>query len=359
LRILIIKTSALGDIIHALPVLSYLQQAAPGARIDWVAEEAFQELLAGNPALERLITVPFKRWKKERTLTVIAEMRAIAASIRREPYDLVFDLQGNLKSGIICGLARSKRKIGYSLKHLQERVNALATTERVSFRESDSHVIQRYLRVASTPFELSPDAREWSSDIYTSPEDDAYAAGVLAASAAEGPVILLHTGTTWRTKLWHDQGWQGLAEGILAHYPSATLLFSWGTLEERQRGERLVATLGNRGRVLEQLTLKRFAAILKRCDLVVGGDTGPVHLAAAVGRATLSFYRATDGSRNGPFGSRHVIVQSPLPCTDCMHKQCERDQACAESITVATMLDGALRQLGGGAGGRTGVAHAT
>ena len=115
MRILILKTSALGDIIHALPVLDYLHQVAPGVRIDWVVEEAFLELLSGNPLIDRLITVSFKRWRKApfapRTLREIGVFRK---RIQEREYDLVFDIQGNFKSGLVCWLANSKRKIGFS-----------------------------------------------------------------------------------------------------------------------------------------------------------------------------------------------------------------------------------------------------
>lgn len=346
MRILIIKTSALGDIIHALPVLPYLQEAAPGAEIDWVVEEAFQDLLSGNPAVRRLITVPFKRWKKERAGTCFSEMRAVVSALRETRYDLVLDLQGNLKSGILCLLARSPRKIGYSREHLQERLNVLATTERISFRKEDTHVSQRTLRIVSAPFELAPDSQEWQGTIATSPEDDAHAARLLAPFTGDGPVILFHTGTTWVTKLWYDQGWQVLGEMVLARHPRAVILFSWGNRDEQERGVRIASALGGRALVLEQLNLKRFAAVMKRCSLVVGGDTGPIHLAAAVGTPTLSFYRCTDGERNGPFGSRHRIVQSQLPCARCQLMTCERDAECRTSITPDAMYTAVEKILG-------------
>ena len=96
--------------------------------------------------------------------------------------------------------------------------------------------------------------------------------------------------------------------------------------------------LGSRAVVLEKLTLKRFVAVLKRSDLVVGGDTGPIHLAAAVGTPTVSFYRCTDGSLNGPWGRGHRIVQSPLPCSKCLRKSCDQDDECRRSITAEALM---------------------
>ena len=347
MRILIIKTSALGDIIHALPVLAYLQEAAPGARIDWVVEEAFQDLLKGNPAVENLILVAFKRWKKSMlSIATFREILGFRRALRSEKYDLVFDLQGNTKSGLLCWLARGGHKIGFSRENLQERFSALFTNQKVPFRAVDSHAVTRYLRVISAPFELSPDNKQWQASIHTSAADDSYAAAVTGNSGVF-PRLLFHTGTTWQTKLWHDEGWFGLGRQVLARYQDATIFFSWGNDEERVRAEGLVNRLGSRARLMERMSLKQFVAVMKRMQLVVGGDTGPIHLAAAVGTPTVSFYRCTDGSRNGPYGAEHSIVQSPLECTICMQKACDRDQACRESVSVAMMMDAVVARLSG------------
>lgn len=344
MRILIIKTSSLGDIIHALPVLSYLRQISPVAAIDWVVDEAFRDLVSDNPLIERVLTVAFRRWKKTPLATQTRhELMAFVKDLRQQHYDLVFDLQGNSKSGLVCRLARAERKIGFSREHLQERLNLLFTTEQVSFKETDRNAVQRYLRVVSSPFAVSTDNWQPRSDIATSAADEAVADAALSRSGS--PQILLHTGTTWQTKLWYEDGWLELGQQLLQQYPSAILLFSWGNDEEKERAERLVCQLGERALLLPPVSLKQFAAVLKRCDLVVGCDTGPVHLAAAVGTPTVSFYRCTDGQRNGPYGAHHAVIQSPLPCTVCMRKQCDQDDVCRRSITPAAFLEATERLL--------------
>lgn len=347
MRVLIIKTSALGDIIHALPVLDYLHKASPGIQIDWVVEESFQELLSGNPLIERIITVTFKQWKtfflSRRTLS---EIRTAKQHLQYHDYDIVFDLQGNIKSGCLCWLANSHRKIGFSREHLQERLNALFTTQQVPFRTEDQHAGDRYLRIVSTPFALAVSPLELTTDIHTSPEDDAAAHALMTSYSAAGPVFLFHSGTTWQTKLWHEQGWIDLATRVLAVFPTATVLLSWGNKDERDVVQRIWAGTGGRSIILERLPLKRFIALLKKVDLVVGGDTGPLHLAAAVGTPTISLYRCTDGSRNGPRGGRHAIVQSPLECTKCLRKSCDRDNECLLSITVDAMYDAVIAMMG-------------
>lgn len=340
MRILIIKTSSLGDVIHALPVLEYLRQAAPEAVIDWVVDEAFADLLTGNPLIRRLITVDMRRWKKTPfSLQTQAALIDVVRKLREDEYDLVIDLQGNIKSGLICWLARSKRKLGFARENLQEKLNGLFTTQKVPFAPDDRHAVQRYLRIVSAPFGLQPEGREWLADIATSSDDNACAASQISGQLS--PVVLLHTGTTWQTKLWYDDGWLQLGKSLLQRYPNCLILFSWGDEQERERGKSLVGKLGTRTKLLEKLSLKQFAAVLKRCDLVVAGDTGPVHLAAAVGTPTVSYYRCTDGSRNGPFGRQHAIVQSPLSCTMCMKKECTRDEECRRSISVDAIMDAA------------------
>ena len=344
MRILIIKTSSLGDIIHALPALEYLRQAAPEATLDWVVDEAFADLLAGNPLLDRLLLVAFRRWKKSPLARQTRnEVATFVSSLRQQRYDLVFDLQGNSKSGIVCLLARCRRKIGFSRKHLQEKLNSLCTTEQVTFTAQDRNAVQRYLRVVGSAFDLATDGWQPKSDIATSPADEAVATAALEQTGS--PRILFHTGTTWQTKLWYDEGWLQLGQALLERYPEASIVLSWGNAEEQKRAEQLVVALGPQARLLPQLTLKQFAAVLKQCNLVIGGDTGPIHLAAAVGTPTVSFYRCTDGSRNGPYGARHAIVQSPLSCTICMRKECPEDQECRRSITPAALVKPALRLL--------------
>jgi heptosyltransferase-1 len=338
MRVLIVKTSSLGDIIHALPVLEYLRRAAPGATIDWVVDEAFADLLSGNPLIDRLIPVAFRRWKKAPlSITVLKEMICLRATLRERPYDLVFDLQGNLKSGLICFFSRAPVKVGFSRENQQERLNSLFTNRKVPFQPTDRNAAPRYLRIASAPFSLPPESVVPHADIYTSPDDGRYA-GQVFDQAAGKPVILFHNGTTWTTKLWHAAGWKQLADEILQRYPQSAILLSWGNREELDLAQEIARHAGDRVVVLEKLPLKRFVAVLKRVDLVVGGDTGPIHLAAAVGTPTVSFYRCTDGSLNGPWGSGHRIVQSPLACTKCLHKSCEQDDECRRSIAVDAML---------------------
>lgn len=340
MRILIVKTSSLGDVIHALPVLDYLKQVSPGAEIDWVVDEAFADALRGNPLIARLITVRIREWRHHpfvaATWREVAEARQ---ALSEHLYDIIFDIQGNLKSGIILWLTRGKRKVGFARQHLQEPVNRFFTTLQVPFRRQDYHATENYLRVVSVPFGRDYPGMKLSTDIYTGPEED-NAAEALLATLSDGMVFLFHCGTTWTTKLWTEENWVALAQRVLSTYPESTILFSRGNDAEREAALRIATAIGPRGRMLERYSLKGFAALLKKVDLVVGPDTGPIHLAAAVGTPTVSFYRITDGAEKGPRGEGQVIVQSPLSCTGCHRKYCDRDVECRGSITVERMFAG-------------------
>lgn len=345
MRVLIIKASALGDIISALPVLDYLKQASPGIEIDWVVEEPFRELLAGNPLLSELHVVRTKAWRKRPFLPAHwREVAQLKETLRSRNYDMVFDIQGNLKSGLICWLSGAAQRIGFDKSELQESVNMLFTTRHIPLRRQDYHVTDKCLRLASIPFGRDFSQMELNCSIATSPEDDADAEALLA-TLSDGLVFLFQYGTTWQTKFWSEESWTSLGREVLQQFPDATVLFPWGNEGERAAVLRIASGIGPGARVLDRYSLRGLTAILKKVDLVVGGDTGPVHLAAAVGTPTVSFYRASDGRRSGPRGSRHVVLQSPMHCTKCFRTSCDKDAQCRDSIKVEAVLAGIKKLL--------------
>ena len=343
MRVLIVKASALGDIISALPVLDYLKQASSRIEIDWVVEESFSHILEGNPQLSALHLVRTKAWRKApfaaRTRKEIALLKQ---TLQEREYDLVFDIQGNLKSGLICWLTGCPDRLGFERTELQESVNALFTTRQIPLRRQDYHVTDKYLRLVSIPFAKDFREMQLTTTIQTSPEDDA-SAEVLLATLSDGLVFVFQYGTTWQTKFWSEKSWIALGKAVLDRFREASIFFPWGNESERTAVTAIAAGIGQGARVLERYSLKGLTALLKRVDLVVGGDTGPVHLAAAVGTPTVSFYRASDGKRSGPRGERHVVIQSPMHCTRCFRTSCDKDSQCRDTIKVEAVLAGIER----------------
>jgi len=344
MKALIIKTSSMGDIIHALPVLDYLHKAAPGIEIGWVVEENFAGLLDGNPLLSRLHVIATRRWRKG--LCSSQTRREIADSIRELRacnYDVAFDIQGNIKSGIACLTSGIKTRIGLPRQLQQERLNALCTTVKAPFPGDEVHATPRYLSVVRVPFELEYRDLALTTDIPTSAAENAAALACLSR-LKPGRKLLFHCGTTWQTKFWSPEGWVELGRLACSTFPDATVLFSWGNAMEKNMADGIVSQIGDRAVVLERLSLRELTALLKQVDVVVGGDTGPVHLAAAVGTPTVSFYRSSNGNASGPRGERHVIVQSPMACSGCFQTSCKRDAECRASITPLALAKG-IEQL--------------
>ncbi len=340
MRVLIIKTSALGDVVHSLPVIDYLHQVSPGIEIDWVVEQAFRPVLEHNPRISMIHGVCFKKWKKQPFSAETRDaVRKTIRTLRSRRYDLVFDLQGNIKSGLITRLSGCADRIGFSRESVRESLNLWCTTRHVPFRPEDDHVTGRYLRLVSVPFGRDYHSMTLSAGIVTTAEEDAAAAAFMA-TLPDGLVFLFQPGTTWPTKLWREDAWIELGRLVHSRFPGATILLNWGSDGEKQEAQRIAAAVGGSIRLLPWLSIAELIPLIRMTDLVVGGDTGPVYIAAALGTPTVSFYRATDARLYRPFGNRNVVLQSPLPCSACGLRKCERDEQCRGSIAVADVLAG-------------------
>ncbi|MBK5276405.1 MAG: lipopolysaccharide heptosyltransferase I [Desulfuromonadales bacterium] len=339
MRILIVKISAMGDVLHALPVLDYLKQASPGCEIDWVVEEVFADLLRDNPLISIVHTVKFKKWKRKPfSPATVKEVLNARNGLSQRAYDLVIDIQGNIKSGMVAWLSGCPRRVGFSRADAQESLNAQFINRSIALRSEDRHITDQYLRIAGASFDLDFSGLQLHTDVCTRPADDLAADVLVERYSEDGPVFLIHTGTTWQTKFWYESGWIELGRRIMSTFPGTVLLFSWGNDSERSAAERITAALGCQAVQLDKMPIMSLAALVKKVDLVIGGDTGIVHLAAATGTPTVSYYRSSDGLRSGPRGDRHAIVQAPMPCARCFRTRCEKDGECRESITPELLL---------------------
>lgn len=340
MRILIIKGPTFGELVSALPVLDYLKQAAPEVEIDWAVEEPLQPLLEGNPHLSLLHTLRPDAWRRRPLASSTRkEVALLRETLQERAYDLVFDLQGDLKSGLISRLTGCPDRIGFDRDEMKEPLNALFSSRRIPMRRQDSHRTDKYLRLVSVPFAKDFRQMELSATVATSPDEDAGAEALLA-TLSDGLVFLFHCGSSCQTRLWSDAGWLRLGSGILERFPDATILLSWGDAAEKGNVANIAAGIGRNARVIERHTLKELAALLKKVDLVVGVDAGPLHLAAALGTPTVSLYRATDARRVGPRGGQHVLLQSPMHCARCLRDNCDKDLQCRDTIKVEAVLAG-------------------
>lgn len=322
-------------------MLDFVRQVAPDPVIDWIAEEQFLPLLEHNPYLNRLFCIRTKKWRKNRfSSATFNEISLLKRELQQQRYDVVFDLQGNLKSGIITWLTGAPLRVGFAFEILQEKINALFTNRKISFLKEDTSVTARYLRMASTFFEPGFGGIELPGRIFSSADDEKSAEQYLAQFRL-GLRIMLQVGTTWRTKLWHREGWIELAQRLHTTWPDATMLINWGSQEEKELGEAISAAVGDSVVLLPWFSIRELIPVIARCNLVIGGDTGPVYLAAAVGTPTVSYYRATNAAMYAPRGDRHRSLQADMPCAACLKTECQKDEECRRTISADQLFNAA------------------
>ncbi|MEZ4598889.1 MAG: lipopolysaccharide heptosyltransferase I [Syntrophotaleaceae bacterium] len=346
MKALVVKTSALGDVVHALPVLAWLKSADPGIEIDWLVEEGFASLLEGHPLLRKVHRLGLKRWRRQGWRATLGGVREVIGNLRREKYDLVLDLQGNSKSALFTLFSGAARRYGFDRTGVREWPNLLATNHKVKLGPDDHHISERSLAVARAALPEGKGAPP-AGPMHVSEEAGAAVSRHLAALGLENrPLVVLQYGTTWVTKLWPLECWQELV-GRLCREGDLRPVLIWGNDDEHEACREISKAAQGMAVIWPRGSLPELVALLKKADLVVGGDTGPIHIAAAVGTPTVSLFRVTDATRNGPRGEAHIRLQAPMDCSPCLRKHCERDDECGRSIDVDAVAEGIFRLLKG------------
>jgi heptosyltransferase-1 len=298
-RILLVKTSSLGDVVHNLPVATDLARRFPDAVIDWVVEEGFAELPRLHPAINRVIPVAIRRWRKSLySPATWREITAFRKALRAEQYDAVIDSQGLLKSALIAVQASGER-IGFDRACVREPVAARFYQRRL-FVSRDQHAVERNRQLAATAFGYRLDT----------PLDYGIAAPSLVAPwLPKGDYAVLLTATSRADKEWPEEDWRALGSALIA--TGLRCILPGGSEAERRRAARLVTSLG-RAVAAPAMTLAEVAGLLSGATLVVGVDTGLVHLAAALGRPTLALYCASDPALTGVLAGANAVSLGSL-----------------------------------------------
>jgi len=352
-RILVVKLSAMGDVVHALPAVTYLRRAAPLAEIHWAVDTRFAELLEGNPGIAKVVSLPIKEWKgRLGSPATWREAGNAAETLRGGKYDLAIDLQGNIKSGVVTWLSGAPLRYGFPRETARERQNLWFTNRHPPAVEGDRHVTRKILRVASAPFggEFRPE--DLRGEVVNTAEETG-AASLLLAEALPGasPRLAVHPGTTWNTKRMDPAFWAESVRLLRGTFPSMGTFLSWGTDREREECLAIRYMAGERVALLPRLGYKALAAAYRACGHMIGPDTGPLHLAAVVGAKTVSVFRGSDGKYAAPLGPGHRFLQAPLPCTACQikgDKVCPRDAECRATIRPAEVAAAMAELMGPG-----------
>lgn len=291
--ILFVKTSSLGDVIHHMPALTDARRHLPGAHIAWVVEEAYAPLVALNSAVDAVIPVASRRWRREllRPLTW-REMSSFARTLRQQRYDDIVDTQGLVRSALIARLARGHRH-GYDTASVREPL-AARFYDTCHSVPCERHAIAR--NRALTALALGY-AVEGGAD-YGLRREDFY------KSEPTPYAVMLHA-TARPEKEWPEQHWVALGRALAQH--GLRTLWPWGSEEERRRSERLAAQVGA-GKVPDRMPLDRMAGLIARASLVAGVDTGLVHLAAALAVPLVAIFVGSDPGLTGPMGRGSITI---------------------------------------------------
>lgn len=314
MRVLIVKVSSLGDVIHTLPAVTDARRANRRLQFDWVVEENFVEVPRWHPAVERVIPVAFRRWRKNVMGTLRSgEFAAFRSDIKHEHYDLVIDAQGLIKSGFISRLSRGLT-VGLSDSTAREPLATLFYNKVYSVPRNE-HAVQRVRELFSRALNYRMDVGDAASIDYGL---DLRRMGVDAKAGPSGVLVFLH-GTTWPTKHWPLEYWKELA--LLATRQGFTVRLPWGSETEKQRA--LAVAQGIPGvSVLERQTLTGMARQIALADGIVAVDTGLGHLAAALATPAVSLYGPTNPGLSGTYGRHQAHLSSTLACAPCMSKTC-------------------------------------
>jgi len=307
-RVLIIKTSSLGDVIHTLPALTDAAHAIPGIRFDWVVEEGFAEIPSWHPAVDQVIPVAIRRWRKNVWQTIKSgEWKAFKQRVRERKYDLVIDAQGLVKSAwltryvkaTVAGLDRYSAREGWASRFYHRRLS-VATGQ---------HAVERVrqLFAMALAYDLPEGIGNYGLDLER-----------LQLPPAAPYVVFLH-GTTWATKHWPEAYWRELAERMGRRKLEVRL--PWGNPAEKARAERIAQGLNN-CQVLPKLNLAGVARVLAAAKACVAVDTGLGHLAAALDVPTISLFGPTNPGLTGAYGRTQIHQASDWPCAPCLQKKC-------------------------------------
>jgi heptosyltransferase-1 len=310
LRVLLIKTSSLGDVIHTLPALTDALRALPGIQFDWVVEEGFAEIPTWHPAVANVIPVAIRRWRKNLWQTFKnGEWRQFKQRLRDARYDLVIDAQGLLKSAWLTRYVKAP-VVGLDKTSAREPM-AARFYDRPYAVARGQHAVERLRQLFGQALGYAVPAGLGDYGLDRSR---------LLEPGADAPFVLFLHGTTWDSKHWPELYWRQLAERMIGQGLEVRL--PWGSPAEKARAERIADGLEN-AVVLPKLNLAGVARILAAAQGCVAVDTGLGHLAAALDVPTLSLFGPTNPGLTGAYGKSQVHLAADYPaCAPCLQKKC-------------------------------------
>ncbi|MGE0445010.1 MAG: lipopolysaccharide heptosyltransferase I [Vicinamibacterales bacterium] len=329
-RFLIVRLGSLGDVVHGIPVAAALRAEYPNARIDWMVDPRYIELLNLVTCLDRRIPVdPRGIYRGGR-----GRFRQTLAELRRVRYDAVIDLQGLLKSAVLARLVRAQQTIGFPREHLREPLARFFYTH-TPVPES-THVVHKNLALLA-PLQIHDRRLSFPIEIPRTPT-------VEAVIERFGGYALINPGAAWPNKRWPPDRFGQLARGIFEQFGMRSVVL-WGP-GEQPLAQAVAAAAGGAADVSPPTSIPDLVGLARGAQLMISGDTGPLHVAGAVGTPIVALFGPTYAERNGPWGMFDITVSRTEQCICHYQRQCRRDTPCIEDIRVDDVLAAVRRRMG-------------
>ena len=329
-RILIVKTSSLGDVINTLPLASAIKKAEPNVTIDWVVNEEYMEIVRLSPHVRKAIGFDRKSLTWWRPISTIRNFSNFKQKLVTREYDIVLDLQGLVKSAIITKVATAPVKAGFSSP--REKMATKAYNLLIDVTDEATHAIEKNLAVLKA---LSiPPQSDFACDINIPPEVVKSA----WAKLPDEPYIVVNPNSRWDSKRWPLERFSAIIKEVAKLYGLRSVII--GSSNEKERGKALAELSGSSAFDLTgELGLSALASAIQNSSGIITNDSGPMHLAAALDVPVTAIFGPTDPAAVGPFGEKHRVARTKADCSPCRKRECNIAPSCMESVTVEEVLN--------------------
>lgn len=349
MNILIVKTSAIGDVTHTLPALNALRHHFPKAHITWLVEEASAEIIKNHQALDRVLICRRKQWaggffKPFSFFKTIKEIRNFIKTLRDTEYDLVIDFQGLLKSGIWVFFSKSKRKVGFGPGMDHAEHSYIFLNERVPAVSMEHHAVNRELMLLAA-IGIACGKIEFGFPIDALDREKIKILLQAYMISETDRIVVINPMARWDTKLWQSRKFAQVADRICEKGFKVCFTGGRDDIEEIEK----IRSFMSHGAVnlAGKTSLKTLAALYEKAELLLTTDTGPMHIATAINTPVVALFGPTAPWRTGPFGVGHQIVSVKLDCSPCFKRFCPTTE-CMKDITVDMALESIEKILEGG-----------
>ena len=336
MNILIVKLSAIGDVIHALPVSYALRKKYPTAHITWVVEPTAYEIVKHNPCVDEVILFQKKAFKTFKGFR--ENFKPFYKLLHQRKYDISIDLQGLFKSMAVVLTANAKKKIGY----VDMREGSNLISKAIKGPHFNGHIVDRYL---DTVKYLGCDTDNIIFPLKNTAEEIDYVNNLLMDNKINDntPFIVFAVGTNWVNKCWSTKNFAILSD-LLSEHSIKTVLIGFGKNDEQKALEiTRQNTSNNIVNLVGKTSLMQTAALIKKAKAIVGGDTGNLHLAAALNIPAIMLMGPTDPNRNGPYKQIHNVILAGHDCDGCWKRTCRKNIDCLSTITPNLVLKKILK----------------